>query len=164
MRKLHWSANKQMCVCPVIQSRPAVCDPVNCSPPGCFIHGLFQARILERVAISFSRTNVHHELLVDFTLCLSSWELWILFLVSLLLIPLGITLIHTLPLLIHEIKLVLAFESDSSIKISILLYLRQWHKFTNLRKDYPSLLNLFLVIILIYFKRLYITWKVCGVF
>ena len=29
--------------------------PVNCSPPGFSIHGVFQARILEWVAISFSR-------------------------------------------------------------------------------------------------------------
>ena len=32
-----------------------LCDPMDCSPPGCSIHGIFQARILEWVAISFSR-------------------------------------------------------------------------------------------------------------
>ena len=32
-----------------------LCDPVDCSPPGSSIHGILQARILERVAISFSR-------------------------------------------------------------------------------------------------------------
>ena len=31
------------------------CDPLDCSPPGSSIHGIFQARILEWVAISFSR-------------------------------------------------------------------------------------------------------------
>ena len=30
------------------------CNPMNCSPPGSSVHGLFQARILEWVAISFS--------------------------------------------------------------------------------------------------------------
>ena len=30
-------------------------DPLDCSPPGFSVHGVFQARILERVAISFSR-------------------------------------------------------------------------------------------------------------
>ena len=30
-------------------------DPVDCSPPGFFIHGILQARILKWVAISFSR-------------------------------------------------------------------------------------------------------------
>jgi len=31
------------------------CDPMDCSPPGSSIHGILQARILEWVAISFSR-------------------------------------------------------------------------------------------------------------
>ena len=30
------------------------CNPMDCSPPGSSVHGLFQARILEWVAISFS--------------------------------------------------------------------------------------------------------------
>ena len=32
-----------------------LCDPVDCSPPGSSVHGILQARILEWVAISFSR-------------------------------------------------------------------------------------------------------------
>ena len=36
-------------------SCPTLCDPLDCSPPGSSIHGIFQARILEWVAISFSR-------------------------------------------------------------------------------------------------------------
>ena len=39
----------------VTQSCPALCDPMDCSPPGSSIHGIFQARILEWVAVSFSR-------------------------------------------------------------------------------------------------------------
>ena len=39
----------------VAQSCPTLCDPMDCSPPGSSIHGIFQARILEWVAISFSR-------------------------------------------------------------------------------------------------------------
>ena len=31
------------------------CDPLDCSPPGSSVHGISQARILEWVAISFSR-------------------------------------------------------------------------------------------------------------
>ena len=38
----------------VAQSCPTLCDPMDCSPPGSSIHGIFQARILEWVAISFS--------------------------------------------------------------------------------------------------------------
>ena len=39
----------------VTQSRPTLCDPMDCSPLGSSIHGILQARILEWVAISFSR-------------------------------------------------------------------------------------------------------------
>ena len=43
-----------VCECSVAQSCPALCDPINCSPPGSSVHGISQARILEWVAISFS--------------------------------------------------------------------------------------------------------------
>ena len=38
----------------VTQSRPTLCDPMDCSPPESSVHGILQARILEWVAISFS--------------------------------------------------------------------------------------------------------------
>ena len=38
----------------VAQSCPTLCDPMDCSPPGSFIHGIFQARVLEWGAIAFS--------------------------------------------------------------------------------------------------------------
>ena len=41
----------------VAQSRPTLCDPVDCSLPGSFVHGIFQARIVEWVAISHSRAS-----------------------------------------------------------------------------------------------------------
>ena len=37
-----------------LQSCPTLCDPIDSSPPGSSIHGIFQARTLEWVAISFS--------------------------------------------------------------------------------------------------------------
>ena len=37
------------------QSCSTLCDPVDCTPPGSSVHGILQARILEWVAISFSR-------------------------------------------------------------------------------------------------------------
>ena len=43
-----------MCVL-VVQSYLTLCDPMNCSPPSSSVHGTLQARILEWVAISFSR-------------------------------------------------------------------------------------------------------------
>ena len=39
---------------PVALSCPTLCDPMDCSPPGSSVHGILQARILERIAISFS--------------------------------------------------------------------------------------------------------------
>ena len=43
--------------CLVAQSRPILCDPMDCSPPGSSVHRIFQARILEWVTISFSRDS-----------------------------------------------------------------------------------------------------------
>ena len=39
----------------VAQSCPTLCDPMNCSLPGSSLHGILQARVLEWIAISFSR-------------------------------------------------------------------------------------------------------------
>ena len=39
----------------VAQSCPTLCDPMDCSLPGSSVHGIFQAVILEWIAISFSR-------------------------------------------------------------------------------------------------------------
>ena len=39
----------------VAQSCPTLCDPVDCSLSGSSVHGIFQARVLEWIAISFSR-------------------------------------------------------------------------------------------------------------
>ena len=36
-------------------SCPTLCDPIDCNPPDSSVHGIFQAGILEWVAISFSR-------------------------------------------------------------------------------------------------------------
>ena len=41
----------------VAQSCPTLCDPMVCSPPDSSVHGIFQARILGWVAISFSRAK-----------------------------------------------------------------------------------------------------------
>ena len=46
---------RSTCVCSVTQSCPALCDPMDCSPPGSSVHGTFQARILEWVASPSSR-------------------------------------------------------------------------------------------------------------
>ena len=52
------SSSFSMCcavLCLVAQSCPTLCDPVDYSLPVFSVHGISQARILEWVAISFSR-------------------------------------------------------------------------------------------------------------
>ena len=44
---LKWSEVAQLCL--------ILCDPINCSLPSFSIHGIFQARVLKWVGISFSR-------------------------------------------------------------------------------------------------------------
>ena len=39
-----------MYACSVTQLCLTLCDPMDCSPPGSSVHGIFQARILERFA------------------------------------------------------------------------------------------------------------------
>ena len=41
----------------VTQLYLTLCDPMDCHPPGTSIHGILQARILEWVAIPFSRVQ-----------------------------------------------------------------------------------------------------------
>ena len=41
-----------------LQSYPTLCDSMGCSLPGSSVHGIFQARILEWAAISFSPDSV----------------------------------------------------------------------------------------------------------
>ena len=40
----------------VTQSCMTLCNPMDCSPPGSSVHGILQARVLERGAIAFSTT------------------------------------------------------------------------------------------------------------
>ena len=41
----------------VAQSCLTLSDPMDCSPPGSSVHGIFQARALEWGAIAFSKTS-----------------------------------------------------------------------------------------------------------
>ena len=51
-----WCYRAPLC-CPVTRSCAQLCDPVDCGHPVSFVHGIFQERILDRVAISSSRTS-----------------------------------------------------------------------------------------------------------
>ena len=44
-------------LCSVAQLHLTFCSPVDCSLPGSFVHGIFQARILEWGTISHSRES-----------------------------------------------------------------------------------------------------------
>ena len=57
---LFFSCVSSMCIfllCMLSQSRQTLCDPLDCSPPGSSIHGIFQARIMEWGAISSPRRS-----------------------------------------------------------------------------------------------------------
>ena len=47
-KKYFWKAKVKS---KVAQSCPTLCDPMDCSLPGSSVHGIFQARVLEWVAI-----------------------------------------------------------------------------------------------------------------
>ena len=57
----NWTKNNDQRICTGIsvlvsaQSCLTLCDPMDCSLPGFSVHEIFQARVLEWVAISFSR-------------------------------------------------------------------------------------------------------------
>ena len=44
----------------VSQSCPTLGDPMDCSPPGFSVHGIFQARVLEWGAIAFSAMYIYN--------------------------------------------------------------------------------------------------------
>ena len=62
-----------VCVCLVAQSCPTLCDLTDCSPPGSYVHGIFQLSILERVAISFSRgsSQARNQICLSFVSCIA---------------------------------------------------------------------------------------------
>ena len=39
-----------------------LCDPMDCSLPGSSVHGIFQVRVLEWVAITFSNSVIYDDL------------------------------------------------------------------------------------------------------
>ena len=49
------SFREMLCACVPAQLCLTLCNPMDCSPPGPSIHGILQTRILEWVAIPFSR-------------------------------------------------------------------------------------------------------------
>ena len=69
-----------------LQSCPTLCDPIDGSPPGSSVPGTLQARILEWVAISFSKACMHAKslqscpTLCNFDICQTHfWGRWLIF-------------------------------------------------------------------------------------
>ena len=56
---LYWvrQVGQAALLCSVAQSRPTLCDSMECSLPGSSVHGIFQARTLEWAVISYSRAS-----------------------------------------------------------------------------------------------------------
>ena len=52
-----FSLKKRKSESEVIQSCLTLCNPMNCSLPVSSVHGIFQARVLEWIAVSFSRVS-----------------------------------------------------------------------------------------------------------
>ena len=66
-----------------LQSCLTFCDPMECSPPGASVHGISQARILDWVAISFSRgsSQLRDQTQVSYIACIvcgsfTHWATW----------------------------------------------------------------------------------------
>ena len=57
---------------------PIFCNAMDCSPPGSSIHGIFQARILQRVAVSYPRgsSQPRDRTHVSCISCIGRWILY----------------------------------------------------------------------------------------
>ena len=58
-----------------LQSCLTLCDPMDCSPPGTSVHGIFQARILEWIAMPSSRgsSQPRDRTHVSYVSCTDGW-------------------------------------------------------------------------------------------
>ena len=56
------------------QSCPTLSDPMDCSPLGSSIHGLFQARVLEWGAIAFSAIDMNLSKLQEIVKDREAWQ------------------------------------------------------------------------------------------
>ena len=66
------------CACSVTQPCPALCDTMDCSPPGSSVCGIVQVRILGRVAISSSRGSSwpRNQTRDSCVSCIGKWTLY----------------------------------------------------------------------------------------
>ena len=64
--------------CVLTQSCLTLCDPMDCNPPDSSVHGIFQARILDWVAISYSRgySQPRDQTYISRVSCIGRWILY----------------------------------------------------------------------------------------
>ena len=60
------SSRKDAAAAKSLQSCPTLSDPMDCSLPGSSVHGIFQARVLEWVAIAVVTVNTLYKLIFQF--------------------------------------------------------------------------------------------------
>jgi len=105
-----------------------LCDPMDCSPPSSSVHWILQARILEWVAISYSRGSSQP---MDRThvsyVCLLHWQAG-----SLLLVPPG------KPQIVYRGVKKYPFNFISQIKIYFPKPLKQLHDFVSEASEDPK--------------------------
>ena len=65
-----WTKSLQLCL--------TLCNPVDCTLPGSSVHGILQARILEWIAISFSRGSSWPKRDKALVTCIGRWILYYL--------------------------------------------------------------------------------------
>ena len=101
----HGEALDTVLLCLSAQSCPTLCNPMDCSPPGFSVHGIFQARMLEWVAVTFSKRSSQIQVLNCvycigdgfFTHCVT-WEAKYTFIISVC------SMVSMCELIIGEIK------------------------------------------------------------
>ena len=77
-KSLHAVTKDPVCMCMHAQPCLTLYDPMGCNPPGNSVHGILQAGILERVAISNSRgsSQPKDQTHVSLVSCIGRWILY----------------------------------------------------------------------------------------
>ena len=74
----HKSSNATHCLCAFVLRCVWLCSPMDCRPPGSAVPGIFQARILEGAAISYSRGSSwpRDQTCISPIFCIGRWLLY----------------------------------------------------------------------------------------
>ena len=69
---------ESLCVCLGTKSYPTLREPMDCSPPASSVHRISQARILEWVAIPFSKgsSQLKNQTYLSYVSCIGKWILY----------------------------------------------------------------------------------------